>query len=75
MVKPTHTIFFKFIFVFKLLAKFFTHTHICMCVYIYMYTHTYTLFTTSRYKTFPTLQKTVLLQVNTYALNEQLITD
>ena len=34
-----HNNFFKFIFVFKLFAKFYTHTHMCMCVY----THTHTI--------------------------------
>lgn len=62
--------FLKIYFVFKLLTVFHTYTyvHVCVCI-------THTLFTTSRYKTFPILQKTVLPQVNTYALKEQLITD
>ena len=73
MVKPTYTIIFLNLFLYLNCLQSFTHIHICACVYTH--THTHTQYTKSRYKTFPTLLKTVLPQVNTYALKEPLIMD
>ena len=71
MVKPTYTIIFLNLFLYLNCLQSFTHIHICACVY----THTHTQYTKSRHTTFPTLLKTVLPQVNTYALKEPLIMD